>query len=213
MLRNAPHVAKAMMGPLYGAPLLQPQQVVDLVLKLLQEPLPVKGQSVPYAEEMAGAGCVHVLLQNGKVWDPFAVKAKSMTRGGGSGGGSSGRDGGGSVGGGSGRVDGSGGSIGGGSGGSGGRDGGNGSSSGGTSSAVTRYSPAALRAFAEVTAGQLPGSYRKLQVVRLSNSFREATALVGVQMPKVEGLPAGHVLVRRLFVGINASDINYTSGR
>ena len=63
MLRNSPDLAKAMMGPLYGAPLLQPQQVVDVVLHLLQQPLPVKGQNVPYTEEMAGAGCVFALLQ------------------------------------------------------------------------------------------------------------------------------------------------------
>ena len=79
-----------------------------------------------------------------------------------------------------------------------------------SSSAVTRYSAAALRSFAAVA---LPGGYRQLQVVRLSSSFREATKLGEVPMPRVEGLAAGHVLVRRLFVGVNASDINYTSGR
>jgi hypothetical protein len=38
---------------------------------------------------------------------------------------------------------------------------------------------------------------------------------VAVQVPGGGGaaLPPGHVLLRRLFAGINASDVNYTSGR
>jgi hypothetical protein len=72
-------------------------------------------------------------------------------------------------------------------------------------------SQAALAAFAQQ---RLPGSYQKLQVARLTPKFREAVQTVTVRMPAVPaGIPAGQVLVRRLFVGINASDINYTSGR
>lgn len=51
----------------------------------------------------------------------------------------------------------------------------------------------------------------QVQVVKLSTQFREATQLVQAAVP--QQLPPGHVLVRRCFVGINASDINYTAGR
>eukprot|EP00878_Enallax_costatus_P011931 GHUV01012458.1.p1 GENE.GHUV01012458.1~~GHUV01012458.1.p1 ORF type:complete len:163 (+),score=41.06 GHUV01012458.1:233-721(+) len=43
-----------------------------------------------------------------------------------------------------------------------------------------------------------------------SNNFRDAVQLVSTPMRSV---PAGHVIIRRRFVGINASDINHTSGR
>ena len=46
---------------------------------------------------------------------------------------------------------------------------------------------------------------------RLSNNFQEATRLATQPMPS--GPPAGHVLVRNAFAGVNASDINYSSGR
>jgi hypothetical protein len=32
-------------------------------------------------------------------------------------------------------------------------------------------------------------------------------------MPKVDALPRGSVLIRRLYTGVNASDVNFTSGR
>eukprot|EP00775_Hariotina_reticulata_P002617 gene2617-2918_t len=44
ILRDQPEVAKAMMGPLYGQQLLQPQQVVDVIQGLIDAPLPAKGK-------------------------------------------------------------------------------------------------------------------------------------------------------------------------
>ena len=46
---------------------------------------------------------------------------------------------------------------------------------------------------------------------RLSNNFQEATRLATEPMPSSP--PAGRVLVRNAFAGVNASDINYSSGR
>jgi hypothetical protein len=172
MLRDHPDVAKAMMGPLFGKPLLSPQVVVGVVEGLLQRPLPVKGQTVDYNAELAGAGCVYLILQNGTVWDPWAPKGTKGKKSASSS-----------------------------------------SSSVASSSAVSRYTPAALTAFAGATAQHLPRSYSKLQVVQLSPDFKQAVRQVTVPMPSPSSLPPGHALVRRLFVGINASDINYTSGR
>lgn len=194
MLQHQPKVAQEMMGPLYGQPLLQPQQVVDLAIKVMQQPLPQKGAKVPFRQAYAGAGCVWLLLQDGRSLDPFAAnpshKALSEARVASIGAGSS-----------------------------------SSSSSSGTrpqqpknplaaasAASMARFgSEAALAAFAQQ---RLPDSYQKVQVARLTPKFREAVQTVTVRMPAVPaGLPAGQVLVRRLFVGINASDINYTSGR
>ncbi|KAG1673072.1 hypothetical protein FOA52_013141 [Chlamydomonas sp. UWO 241] len=69
-------------------------------------------------------------------------------------------------------------------------------------------------AAAEWAAKDWPATYRKVTVTRLSNSFREATAIVPVPLPPHgAALPPGTLLLHRVFVGINASDINYTSGR
>ena len=46
---------------------------------------------------------------------------------------------------------------------------------------------------------------------RLSTDFREATRLV--QQPLQLAAPRGKVLMRRLWAGVNASDINFTAGR
>lgn len=180
MLLHHPDVAKAMMGPLFGKPLLSPQVVVGVVQGLLQRPLPVKGQSVDYNAELAGAGCVYLILQNGTVWDPWAPKGSKKGASKGSNAATSGSAS-------------------------------SSNSSGSSSSAVSRYSPAALAAFAAATAQHLPSSCFKLQVVQLSPDFKQAVQQVEVRLPS--SVPPGHVLVRRLFVGINASDINYTSGR
>ncbi|GAX83190.1 hypothetical protein CEUSTIGMA_g10616.t1 [Chlamydomonas eustigma] len=59
-----------------------------------------------------------------------------------------------------------------------------------------------------------PVSYQKIQVHRLSSNFREATSLVTVPLPPLStSPPTGMLLLKRVAVGINASDINYTSGR
>jgi hypothetical protein len=65
MLQHHPEVAKAMMGPLFGQPLLQPAQVVGVIQQQLQKPLPQQGRQVPFREAYAGAGCVWLLLQVG----------------------------------------------------------------------------------------------------------------------------------------------------
>ncbi|KAF6251901.1 subtilase family-domain-containing protein [Scenedesmus sp. NREL 46B-D3] len=196
MLKHQPEVAKAMMGPLFGQPLLQPSQVVGVVLKQLQKQLPQRGQRVPFREAYAGAGCIWLLLQNGKVVDPFAanpahgalhkagarvVTTSSLP-----------------------------------------------TSSSSSSSSKERQQPVSALAAAsaasmarfssrqalrELAAHPLPKSYSKLQVAKLSVNFAEAVQRVQAPTPLPEQLPAGHVLVRRLFVGINASDVNYTSGR
>lgn len=59
-----------------------------------------------------------------------------------------------------------------------------------------------------------PSQYKKFQVYQLSNNFREATRLVTVPLPPLSSpLPPGHLLIRRVGVGVNASDVNRTSGR
>ncbi|CAK0737375.1 hypothetical protein CVIRNUC_000902 [Coccomyxa viridis] len=59
----------------------------------------------------------------------------------------------------------------------------------------------------------VPAQRRKLQVHRLSSDFRAATRIVSEPLPAPSALPPGHILVRRAYAGINASDINYTAGR
>jgi len=54
-------------------------------------------------------------------------------------------------------------------------------------------------------------TYRKIQVVTLSTDFRSATQIVTVPLPTT--LKDGHVLARLHYAGINASDINFTSGK
>eukprot|EP00879_Flechtneria_rotunda_P012556 GHRR01013111.1.p1 GENE.GHRR01013111.1~~GHRR01013111.1.p1 ORF type:complete len:519 (+),score=205.96 GHRR01013111.1:42-1598(+) len=191
MLKDQPEVAKAMMGPLFGQPLLTPTQVVDVILQKAQRPLPQKGRKVSFREAYAGAGCVFLILQHGSVVDPFAVnqahEATAATAAGSQ------------------------------------------SASkvakpkqqqqqpqpptshlaAASAASMARFSnQQALTAFAQQP---LPSHYAKLQVVQLSHKFRQAVEMVTVKMPAE--IPAGHVLVRRLFVGINASDVNYTSGR
>jgi NADPH:quinone reductase-like Zn-dependent oxidoreductase len=47
--------------------------------------------------------------------------------------------------------------------------------------------------------------------VRLSPQFRAATSIVPA--PLALNPPEGKVLIRRVFAGVNASDINFTSGK
>lgn len=187
------------MGPLFGQPLLQPQQVVDLTVKVLQQPLPQKGAKVPFRQAYAGTGCIWLLLQNGRSIDPFAANPSHKALAGA-------------------RVA--------------------SSSTGSKASSaqqagqqhqqqrkqpVSRLAAASAASMARFGSGaalasfakqQLPSSYHKIQVVRLTPKFKEAVQTVTVPLPAVPaGIPAGQVLVRRLFVGINASDVNYTSGR
>ncbi|CAK7329863.1 unnamed protein product [Dovyalis caffra] len=58
---------------------------------------------------------------------------------------------------------------------------------------------------------QLPQSYEKLVVHTLSHNFRNATHVVGTPLR----LPIGshQVLVKVIYAGVNASDVNFSSGR
>uniref|UniRef100_A0A7R9V375 Enoyl reductase (ER) domain-containing protein n=1 Tax=Chlamydomonas euryale TaxID=1486919 RepID=A0A7R9V375_9CHLO len=100
----------------------------------------------------------------------------------------------------------------GGGGGGGSRGSGGGVSSGAASADVAEPLRAARAAWA---ASDWPASFRKVQVVRLSTAFRDAVQIVASPLPPPggAGLPPGTLLLRRAYVGINASDINYTSGR
>jgi len=56
----------------------------------------------------------------------------------------------------------------------------------------------------------LPRSFRKVQVQKLSANFREATAIVTDEFREVK---PNEVLLRNHWVGVNASDINFTAGK
>lgn len=55
----------------------------------------------------------------------------------------------------------------------------------------------------------LPKEFEKVVVHTLSNRFRVATKLVSVPLCAVKD---GHVLVKYIYAGVNASDVNYTAG-
>ncbi|XP_078348992.1 prostaglandin reductase-3-like [Oculina patagonica] len=57
---------------------------------------------------------------------------------------------------------------------------------------------------------QLPKTFRKLVISKLSTNFREAVELVTV--PMLQPGP-DELLVKSRYVGINATDINYSAGR
>ena len=73
------------------------------------------------------------------------------------------------------------------------------------------YYEAVATAPRSAPAGAVPASYRRIVVARLSDDFRKATEIVEVPMPAE--IPEGRVLVRRLHVGVNASDVNFSAGR
>lgn len=81
------------------------------------------------------------------------------------------------------------------------------------SAAAERVDPALVSwVRGSASAGSLPAaSTRVIEVHRLSTDFRAATHIV--QRPLPAALPAGTVLIRRAFVGINASDVNYSGKR
>jgi len=56
----------------------------------------------------------------------------------------------------------------------------------------------------------LPATAKEVTVTKFGTNFREITEIRDVPVPKPE---AGQVLVKNVYVGINASDINLTSGR
>nr|XP_020657472.1 prostaglandin reductase 3 isoform X1 [Pogona vitticeps] len=66
------------------------------------------------------------------------------------------------------------------------------------------------RHFLDFQGSSIPTSMKKLVATKLSSNFREAVTLRHVPVP----LPGDHdLLVRNRFVGINASDINFSAGR
>ncbi|CAI5479607.1 unnamed protein product [Closterium sp. Yama58-4] len=60
-------------------------------------------------------------------------------------------------------------------------------------------------------ASGLPLTFQKLVVQRLSSDFRQATSIIEAPLPLP--VPAGKVLLRVRYAGVNASDVNYSAGR
>ena len=64
------------------------------------------------------------------------------------------------------------------------------------------------------TTKNLPNAFKKIVVHSLSNDFQKATRIETVEFQKLlSTLRRGQVIVKYDFVGINASDINFTAGR
>jgi len=57
----------------------------------------------------------------------------------------------------------------------------------------------------------IPSTFEKVVVHRLDNNFRQATKIerTYLKLP----IKPGHVLVKNIYAGVNASDVNYSSGR
>lgn len=91
------------------------------------------------------------------------------------------------------------------------------SSSEGSSSSPPPPSAASL-ARAAWAQSVSPASNRAVVIQRPGTDFRAATEVVSLPLPLPREqprprLPAGFVLVRRTFAGVNASDVNYAAGR
>jgi NADPH-dependent curcumin reductase CurA/NADP-dependent 3-hydroxy acid dehydrogenase YdfG len=84
------------------------------------------------------------------------------------------------------------------------------SSSNSTTGSASTYSiPSTTQLFSEI-----PSQARKIVVTRLSPNFRQATEIVTFPLPKTSSqIPEGCVLIKNLYCGINASDVNFTSGK
>lgn len=60
----------------------------------------------------------------------------------------------------------------------------------------------------------LPATYTKVLVKKFSNEFKQATEISTFKMRElVDGLQPHDLIVKHLYLGINASDINFTAGR
>uniref|UniRef100_W5K2R0 15-oxoprostaglandin 13-reductase n=1 Tax=Astyanax mexicanus TaxID=7994 RepID=W5K2R0_ASTMX len=64
--------------------------------------------------------------------------------------------------------------------------------------------------FMDFKGSSIPSSMKKLVVTKLSQNFKEAVSLQTAPVPTPGD---GELLVRNRYVGINASDINYSAGR
>ncbi|KAI8082871.1 uncharacterized protein BX664DRAFT_339300 [Halteromyces radiatus] len=61
---------------------------------------------------------------------------------------------------------------------------------------------------------QQPSTFRKIQAVTIGNDFEKVTEIVSVKyIDLVQQLKPHQVIVKVLYVGINASDVNYTNGK
>lgn len=58
-----------------------------------------------------------------------------------------------------------------------------------------------------------PSQGRKIIIDTLSHDFKEASHVVSCPIPTEDMLKPGHVLVKNIYCGVNASDINYSAGR
>ncbi|KAM8967629.1 prostaglandin reductase 3 [Pelodytes ibericus] len=65
--------------------------------------------------------------------------------------------------------------------------------------------------FVDFQGSSIPSSMKKLVVTELSPNFKKAVTLIPSTPVPVPG--DGDLLIRNRFVGVNASDINYSSGR
>lgn len=62
----------------------------------------------------------------------------------------------------------------------------------------------------------LPATFRKLQAVRLSSDFRNATQIVECSVQDAlqpSSLPDKSLLLQNIYLGVNASDVNFTAGK
>ncbi|XP_048882900.1 prostaglandin reductase-3-like [Brienomyrus brachyistius] len=64
--------------------------------------------------------------------------------------------------------------------------------------------------FMDFKGSSIPSAMKKLVVTKLSQKFRDAVSLQTVPVPTPDD---GDLLIRNRFIGINASDINYSAGR
>ncbi|KAI8139022.1 hypothetical protein BJV82DRAFT_501078, partial [Fennellomyces sp. T-0311] len=59
-----------------------------------------------------------------------------------------------------------------------------------------------------------PTTFRKVQAIEIGNDFSKVTRVVTVNYNDlVNTLKPGHVIVKNLYLGINASDVNYTNAK
>ncbi len=86
-----------------------------------------------------------------------------------------------------------------------------GAKSGGAAAGATQHAPPSAALAAWATA--LPPLAARVEVHALSADFRAATRIARSPPPPLAAVPPGHVLVRRLWAGVNASDVNFSSGR
>jgi len=56
----------------------------------------------------------------------------------------------------------------------------------------------------------IPRTFRRLMVNRVSHKFRDACSIESVPTPLLKD---HEMLIRNRFVGINASDVNFSAGR